>query len=282
MASYRDALRLGPGPIDLRAAQTRSTPAFDGDKEAGRTALDQLADELADLQERLYARARAGIEGRRVLVILQGMDTAGKGGTIRQVAGRVDPQGVAISAFSAPTDEERAHDFLWRIERALPAPGRIGFFDRSHYEDVLIARVRALAEPSEIERRYEAINAFERDFVASGGILIKCLLHIGPDDQAERLAARLDDPSKHWKFTTEDVTERRRWPAYRTAYEIALERCRSVEAPWYLVPAGRKWYRNLAVAQLLLEYLRDLDLTWPPGAFDVEAARESLAASTVE
>lgn len=282
MTSFRETLRLPIGPVDLRSIDSRSTPGFEGDKDDGLAQIEALEDELADLQERLFAGDRAGVEHRRVLLVLQGMDTSGKGGTIRNVVGRVDPQGLSITAFSAPTQEELKHDFLWRIERALPRPGRIGVFDRSHYEDVLIARVRELAPAEEIERRYDAINDFEQRFVADGGVLVKCLLHISPDDQKERLAARLDNPDKHWKFAPSDLEDRELWPDFRDAYEIALERCNTEYAPWYVVPAGRKWYRNLAVAHLLLEHLRHLNLQWPEADFDVEAAKETLAASNIE
>lgn len=274
MATFGDSLRLPAGPVDLTALDARSTPGFDGDKGDGQKALEALAIELADLQERLFAAARAAGDRRRLLLLLQGMDTAGKGGTIRKVAGLVDPQGLDITAFKAPTPEELEQDFLWRIDRALPRAGQIGVFDRSQYEDVLIARVRGLAPAEEIERRYGAINAFERDFVASGGTLVKVCLHIDAEIQAERL----DDPAKHWKYNPGDLDERELWPDYREAYEIALERCNTEQAPWFVVPAGRKWYRNLAVAGLLVEHLRDLDLAWPEADFDVAAERARLAA----
>ncbi|SEC99845.1 polyphosphate:nucleotide phosphotransferase, PPK2 family [Nocardioides exalbidus] len=271
-----DALRLPAGPVDLTAIETDAKPGFDGKKADGKGALFAMGDELADLQERLWAQRTVGSE-RRVLLVLQGMDTSGKGGVLRHTIGLVDPQGVRITSFKAPTDEERAHDFLWRIDKGLPPAGYIGVFDRSHYEDVLIARVHDLAEPAEIHRRYGAINDFEARLADSGVAIIKCMLHVGADEQKSRLAARLDNPDKHWKYNPGDLDERASWPAYREAYEIALERTNTDVAPWYVVPADKKWFRNLAVAQLLLDTLRELDPQWPVADFDVEAEKKRLA-----
>jgi PPK2 family polyphosphate:nucleotide phosphotransferase len=197
------------------------------------------------------------------------MDTAGKGGVMRHAVALLDPQGVQTKAFGKPTDEELAHDFLWRVERELPGAGRIGIFDRSHYEDVLVARVHDLAGPEEIERRYDAINEFEAGLVESGTTVVKCMLHISADEQKERLLARLDDPAKHWKFDPGDIDERRYWSSYQEAYETALHRTNTEVAPWLIVPSDRKWYRNWAVAQVLLETLESLDLSWPDADFDV-------------
>ena len=204
------------------------------------------------------------------------MDTSGKGGTLRHTVGLIDPQGVKITSFKAPTDEEREHDFLWRVRRRLPEPGFVGVFDRSHYEDVLIARVRELAPADEIERRYGAINDFEQGLVDQGTTILKCMLHISADEQKERLLARLDDPTKHWKFNPGDIDERARWPQYRDAYEIALERTNTEDAPWYVIPADKKWFRNLAIGDLLLETLRGLDLQWPGADFDVAEQKQRL------
>jgi PPK2 family polyphosphate:nucleotide phosphotransferase len=269
------SLRVPPGPVDLTAIATDATPGFADDKLAGKAALASMAAELADLQERLWAEGTKGGR-RRVLLVLQGMDTSGKGGTLRHTVGLIDPQGVRITSFKAPTDEELAHDFLWRISNALPDPGYVGVFDRSHYEDVLIARVRALASAEEIERRYDAINEFEKELVADGATVVKCLLHISAEEQKERLLARLDKPDKHWKFNPGDIDERELWPAYREAYEIALERTNTDHAPWHVIPADKKWFRNLAVGRLLLEALRSLELTWPPADFDVDKQRRRL------
>ena len=269
------SLRLPPGPVDLSAIDCRATPDFTGDKAAAKAALKGMGDELADLQERLFAQGKSD-GNRRVLLVLQGMDTSGKGGTLRHTVGLVDPQGVRITSFKAPTGEELAHDFLWRVRKALPEPGYLGVFDRSHYEDVLVARVRELAAAEEIERRYDLINEFERELVRAGTTLVKCMLHISPEEQKARLLARLDDPAKHWKFNPGDVDERARWPAYRTAYETALERTHTEHAPWHVVPADRKWYRDLAIGRLLLEALRGMNLQWPAADFDVAEQRRRL------
>jgi PPK2 family polyphosphate:nucleotide phosphotransferase len=269
-------LRLPPGPVDLTAIPTDATPGFSGDKKDGERALEALGPELSDLQERLFAEGTAGSTAN-VLLVLQGMDTSGKGGTLRHTVGLVDPQGVRIHSFKAPTQEELAHDFLWRVEQALPGPGYLGVFDRSHYEDVLIARVRRLAPPEEIERRYVAINEFEQRLDDGGTRLVKCMLHISADEQKQRLQARLDDPTKHWKYNPHDLDERALWPAYREAYELALERTNTEHAPWHVIPADRKWYRNLAIGRLLHEALVDLDPHWPKADFDVEAEKKRLA-----
>ena len=273
--SLRDALA---GVTTLADVDSRSTPGFQGDKSDAEGAISGVGDELADLQERLYANGTRD-DPRSVLLVLQGMDTSGKGGVIRHAAGLVDPMGLQITSFKKPTREELDHDFLWRIQKGLPEPGKIGIFDRSQYEDVLICRVRELAPAEEIERRYGAINDFERAYVGGGGTIVKCMLHVTKDDQKERLAARLDDPSKHWKFNPGDLDERALWDDYQLAYEVALDRCSTDAAPWFVVPSGRKWYRNWAVATLLLEHLRALDLAWPAADFDVEAERARLAAS---
>jgi PPK2 family polyphosphate:nucleotide phosphotransferase len=264
-------LRADPEAVHLAALPTDATPGWEGDKSDGAKALADLAPGLMDLQERLYAERT-----RSVLLVLQGMDTSGKGGTLKHTVGLVDPQGVRITSFKAPTDEERAHDFLWRIERAAPAPGYLGVFDRSHYEDVLIGRVRSLAPAEEIERRYAAINDFEARLVEQGTTVLKCMLHISPDEQRERLLARLDTPEKHWKFNPGDLDERALWPAYQEAYQIAIERTSTEHAPWYVVPADRKWYRNLAVGQLLHDTLAQLDPQWPVADFDVDEQRRRL------
>ncbi|MBF4162264.1 PPK2 family polyphosphate kinase [Nocardioides acrostichi] len=268
-------LRLPVGSVDLTSHDTRATPGFDGGKSEGKEALTDLDSTLSDLQERLFAEGQRG-GSRAVLLVLQGMDTSGKGGVVRHTVGLVDPQGVDITAFKAPTEEERGHDFLWRIRKALPTPGRIGVFDRSHYEDVLIAKVRDLADADEIERRYEAINEFEADVVASGTHILKCMLHVSPDAQKERLLERLERPDKHWKFNPGDIDERQVWPAYREAYEVALERTNTEIAPWHVVPADRKWYRNLAIGLLLRDTLAQMRPTWPDADFDVEEQRARL------
>ncbi len=274
------ALRVPPGPVDLTAWPTDATPGFDGDKAEGKRQLGALGGPLGDLQERLFAEGVSGAGERAVLLVLQGMDTSGKGGVVRNTVGLVDPQGVRITSFKAPTTEELDHDFLWRIRTQLPSPGRIGVFDRSHYEDVLIARVRSLVPPEEVERRYQAINAFEEELVASGVRVLKVMLHVSRDKQRERLLARLDDPTKHWKFEPGDLDDRGLWDDYRRAYEVALERTGTEVAPWHVVPADRKWYRNLAVGRLLLGELERMAPRWPEADFDVEVQRRRLQSET--
>ena len=273
--SFADVLRVPPGPVDLNSIPTDGTTGFDGNKSAGEAAVAALGKDLADLQERLFAEGTAGSH-RRLLLVLQGMDTSGKGGTLRHTVGLMDPQGVRITSFKAPTKEELRHDFLWRIEKALPGPGYVGVLDRSHYEDVLIVRVRGLAPPEEVERRYGAINDFEERLVGEGTTIIKCMLHISAAEQRERLLARLDDPTKQWKFNAGDIDERALWPAYREAYQIALERTNTVHAPWHVIPADRKWYRNFAIGNLIHEALTDLDPQWPAPDYDVVEQRLRL------
>lgn len=276
------ALRLPDGPVDLTALDPRGTPGLPDsmDKDDTKEALKELGDPLADLQERIFAAGRSDPEhAPRLLLVLQGMDTAGKGGVIRKAAGLMDPQGLQITSFKAPSPEEREHDFLWRIERAVPERGMIGIFDRSQYEDVLVARVAKLVEPEVWQARYDQINDFEAKLAADGTTIIKCFLHVSKDKQAERLQERLDRPDKHWKYDPGDVDGRLLWYDYRAAYEDALTRCNTAAAPWFVVPADRKWYRNWAVAQLLLEHLSALNLGWPAADFDPEVESRRLAQS---
>jgi PPK2 family polyphosphate:nucleotide phosphotransferase len=230
---------------------------------------------LTDLQERLFAEGRTGGK-RRLLLVLQGMDTSGKGGVMRHAVALFDPQGVHIKAFGRPTDEELEHHFLWRIEREIPGPGMVGIFDRSHYEDVLVARVRALAPAEDIERRYDEINEFEAGLAAEHTRIVKCLLHISAEEQKARLLARLEKPTKRWKYDPGDLDDRARWHEYQRAYEVAIERTNTEVAPWLVVPSDRKWYRNLAIATVLREMLEEMDLTWPEPDYDVDAERARL------
>ncbi|MCX6395284.1 MAG: polyphosphate kinase 2 family protein [Propionibacteriales bacterium] len=268
------ALRYRAG-TRLADIDTQATPGFDGDKKDAEAALPELAPEMANLQERLFAAGYTGSQ-RRLLLILQGMDTAGKGGILRHAVGLLDPGGMHLKAFKKPTSEELSHDFLWRIERELPGPGEIAIFDRSHYEDVLVVKVHQITDAAEIERRYGAINEFEAKLTAAGTTIVKCMLHISPETQKERLLARLDDRTKQWKFKPEDIDERGHWDAYQEAYETLLERCSTASAPWYVVPSDRKWYRNWAIGQLLREHLGALDLDWPAPDYDVAEQRARL------
>ncbi|MEO7348480.1 MAG: polyphosphate kinase 2 family protein [Terrimesophilobacter sp.] len=270
-------LRVTEGFV-LAHVDPASTPGFEGRKRDGRRELLGAVSELAGLQERLYAESRSGGQ-RRVLLVLQAMDTAGKGGVIRHVIGGVDPQGTKVHGFKKPTPEELSHDFLWRIRQQLPGPGIIGVFDRSHYEDVLIGRVRSLVPAAQLEQRYGQIIAFESELAAAGTTIIKVMLHLSPGEQRERLAKRLDSPDKHWKYNPSDLDERALWPEYQNAYQIALERTSSHTAPWFVVPADHKWYARIAVQRLLRDALRKLDPQWPAATFDVEAEKKRLAES---
>ncbi|MEI3848461.1 MULTISPECIES: PPK2 family polyphosphate kinase [unclassified Microbacterium] len=273
-----DLLKVGEGFV-LADVDTRATPGYGEDKDQAAEDLAAGAAELDEYQERLYARSRVDATDAAVLLVLQAMDSAGKGGVIRHVVGSVDPQGVDLAAFKKPTPEELEHDFLWRIEKRLPESGMIGVFDRSHYEDVLIGRVRSLAPLDEIERRYDAINEFEKRIADSGTRIVKVMLHISHDEQRDRLMERLERPDKHWKYNPGDVDERALWPKYMAAYQTVFERTSTDHAPWYVVPADRKWYARLAVQHLLLEALEDIDPQWPTATFDVEEEKKRLAAS---
>lgn len=276
LGGFSEALRVGKDFL-LADVDPRSTPAFDGGKAEGKAALKAGSGEVGDLLERLWAESTAGSR-RALLLVVQGMDTSGKGGIMRHVVS-VNPEGVKATAFKAPTDEEKKHDFLWRIERALPGPGQLGVFDRSHYEDVLVVRVHDLVPREVWEKRYAQINAFEREVERSGTQVVKVMLHLSKDEQRARLQERLDRPDKHWKYNPGDVDERSRWLDYMEAYQAALENCSTVGSPWYVVPADRKWYARLAVQQLLVEALRDMHLEWPAADFDIDTEKHRLSQS---
>ena len=272
-----ETLRAGKG-FSLNDLDPGSTPGFDGTKEDGQALLAAMDDELAGLQEKLFAESRFG--GRkRILLILQAMDTAGKGGIVNHVMAAMDPQGVQFKAFKAPTDVEKSYDFLWRIEKEVPAAGMVGVFDRSHYEDVLIHRVHRWTSPEELERRYSAINEFEARQTDAGTTIVKVMLNISRDEQRERLLARLDDEAKLWKYSSNDVKERAFWSDYMDAYQKAFEKTNTEVAPWYVVPANKKWYARIAVQQLLLEALEGLGLKWPIPDLDVEMERDLVKRS---
>lgn len=271
-----ELLRVGE-EFALEEVDPSGTPGYEKDKAQAAEDLASGALQLDEYQERLFAESRVDATRASVLLVLQAMDSAGKGGIVRHVVGSVDPQGVSITAFKKPTPEELEHDFLWRIAKRLPEPGIVGVFDRSHYEDVLIGRVRELAPPDEIERRYEAINTFEKQVTDAGTRVVKVMLHISSDEQKERLAERLDRPDKHWKYNPGDVDERELWPKYMDAYQRVFDRTSTDNAPWYVVPANRKWYARLAVQHLLLEALEAIDPQWPAATFDVEVEKKRLA-----
>jgi PPK2 family polyphosphate:nucleotide phosphotransferase len=273
-----DLLRLPAGTVDLSGFDPRATAGAPGNRAATEDDMHRTAPQLAELQTRLYAEGVGG-GGRRVVLLLQGMDTSGKDGATKHVAEQVNPQGIAITSFKVPTPAERRHDFLWRIRRAVPAPGFVGIFNRSQYEDVLVVRVHNLVPQTEWETRYDRINSFERELADDGVHLIKVFLNLSKDEQKQRLIDRLDDPTKQWKYNPKDVDERGFWDDYQKAYTDALVRCSTVSTPWYVVAADRKWYRNWAIGRLLLEALEDLAPQYPPADYDVTAERGRVDAS---
>jgi polyphosphate:nucleotide phosphotransferase, PPK2 family len=261
----RDLLRAEPrdGRVRLVEWDPDSTPGLKSPKRALKD-LKKHQTALFNLQERLFAEHK-----RSLLIVLQGMDTGGKDGTITHVIGHLNPQGVLITAFKAPTPEEKRHSFLWRIRKRVPVKGYVGIFNRSHYEDVLVARVHALAGPEVIERRYELINRFERGLVRSGTKLVKFCLDISYEEQRNRLLDRLRDPDKRWKFNEHDIDERAYWDDYQSAYSIAITRCSTPWAPWYVIPANDKDYRNWAVTRILIETLQEMDPQYPQPKLDI-------------
>lgn len=272
-----ESLRVGPG-FRLEDVDPDSKPGTNANKAEGLAELASSAQELRELQEKLFAQSREGAP-QRLLVVLQAMDAAGKGGMVNHVFGQLEPYGLELTAFKAPSEEERAHDFLWRIEPRVPGPGVIGLFDRSHYEDVLIQRVRGFAPPEEIERRYGAIAEFEKRIADEGVHIIKIMLHVSPEEQASRLLDRLDTPEKHWKYNPGDVDERLHWKSYMEAFQIAIERTNAEHAPWFVVPANAKWYARAAVQRIIISELQRVAPAWPAVKFDVAAERERVQQS---
>lgn len=266
-----ETLVVGKG-FKLTDVDADSTPGYTGGKSDGQALLRELDGRLAQLQEMLFAEAKFG-GTKRILLILQAMDTAGKGGIVTHVMGAMNPQGVQLKAFKAPTDEEKSYDFLWRIEKEVPAAGMVGVFDRSHYEDVLIHRVYGWASKEELERRYIAINEFEARLTESGTRIVKVMLNISRDEQKKRLLARLGNPDKHWKYNEGDLKDRAFWDDYMAAYQAAIDATNTKVAPWHVIPANKKWYARIAVQQLMLDALNELKLQWPKADFDVEQER---------
>lgn len=271
-------LKFIPG-AKVSDIDTDSSPGFRGTKDDAPAIQTERNARFAELQEMLYANGKVGRSTARVLLVLQGMDTAGKGGIVEHVVGAGNPMGIGYTSFGVPTEEERAYHYLWRIRKALPAAGKIGVFDRSHYEDVLVVRVHNLVPPPVWGARYDEINAFERELVDSGTVIVKVAMFVSLDEQKQRLAQRLERPEKYWKYNPNDVTERALWPAYQQAYQDVLDKTSTDDAPWYIVPSDKKWYSRLAVTELLIEALKSLNLSWPPADFDVEAEKRRVAAS---
>ena len=265
-----EKLRVEPGEkTRLRDRNPRDKSLF-GDEEQTKADTAALAKEIDTLQDRLYAEG-----SRSLLVILQGTDTSGKDGTIRSVFNATGPLGVSVHAFGPPSKLELAHDYLWRVHAVCPRRGTIGIFNRSHYEDVLIGKVRKFAPEAVIEQRYEQINAFEKILAENGTTILKFMLHISKDEQKERLQARLDDPTKNWKFNPGDLEDREHWDDYQEAYETMLHRCSTPWAPWHVIPADRKWVRNAAIANIVKATLEEMNpqypkVSWNPGDFHVE------------
>jgi PPK2 family polyphosphate:nucleotide phosphotransferase len=266
MVKSMSKYRVKPGAkVRLSKINPDDASTFRGGKEEGREAIKALNVELEALQEVLFAEHK-----HRILIVLQAMDTGGKDGAIRSVFDGFDPQGVRVAAFGKPTLPELDHDYLWRVHQQVPGKGEIVIFNRSHYEDVLVVRVHNLVPPEQWGRRYAHINAFERMLADEGTTILKFFLHISKDEQKERLQARLDDPTKRWKFRKGDLAERERWDDYMAAFETAIEQTATTYAPWYIVPANKKWYRDWVISNVLVETLHDLKMSYPPAEEDLE------------
>jgi PPK2 family polyphosphate:nucleotide phosphotransferase len=244
--------------VDLSKIDPNDMGDFKGGKEKGLEEIEKLNAKLEELQELLFAEGK-----HKILVVLQAMYTGGKDGVIRRVFDGVNPQGVRVASFKVPTEEELAHDYLWRVHKVVPGKGEIVIFNRSHYEDVLVVRVHNVVPKEVWKQRYEQINAFERHLAETGTTILKFYLHIDQDEQKERLQARLDDPAKQWKFRLGDLEERKLWPDYMKAYEDALSKTSTEHAPWYIVPANRKWMRDLVISSVLVDTLKKLDMKFP-------------------
>jgi len=255
---------------------TSATPGFKGNKSDAAEVQPERNERFAQLQEMLYANSRVADYNRSLLLVLQGMDTAGKGGIVKHVVGAANPQGIRYTAFGVPTEEERKHHYMWRIRRALPPAGHIGVFDRSHYEDVLVVRVHNIVPPEVWGKRYDEINQFEKKLVDQGTTIIKVAMFVSLDEQKKRLSQRLERPDKYWKYNPNDIDERLLFPQYQEAYQALLERTSTDYAPWHIVPCDRKWYSRLAILELLIEALEGLNLSWPPADFDIEAEKKRL------
>jgi PPK2 family polyphosphate:nucleotide phosphotransferase len=269
--SIADALRVRGGSVNLSKQDANATPSVRDKQEAAERLEANLA-LLDDLQYRLYAEGR-----RSLLLVFQGMDAAGKDGVIRKVATAFNPQGCRAWSFKVPTPEEAAHDFLWRIHRATPPKGDVAIFNRSHYEDVLVVRVHDLVPKSVWSERYEIINEFEKRLTEDGTTILKFFLHIDHDEQTQRIRERLDDPAKHWKFSEADLNERKHWDDYQAAFADVLGRCSTKHAPWYVIPANRKWYRDVAVSDIIVEALAEMNPRPKAVKLDVKSLRTRLA-----
>jgi PPK2 family polyphosphate:nucleotide phosphotransferase len=269
MMNARERFRIGK-KLRLDDADAAATPLTSGDKAKDKSRVEKLSEEIGTLQDILYAE-----HARKVLIVLQGLDSSGKDGTVRAVFSRIDPLGIRCVPFRAPTESEREHDFLWRVHQQVPAQGEMVIFNRSHYEDVLVPKVYGRIDDKECDRRYAHICDFERMLAETGTVLLKFFLHISKDEQKERLEARVNDPRKHWKFDMHDLEDRKLWTDYQRAYEKAIHETDAGHAPWYVIPADSKTHRNLAIASIVLETMEDMKFAYPP-------ARPELAALKIE
>jgi PPK2 family polyphosphate:nucleotide phosphotransferase len=266
-----DRYKIAPGSrVDLADHDPADRALFAGDKGAGREATKLLNRRLEELQELLYAEGR-----QKLLIVLQAMDSGGKDGTIRHVFDGTNPQGVKVASFKKPTSRELAHDYLWRVHRHTPGAGEIAIFNRSHYEDVLVVRVHDLVPPERWRRRYRHIVEFERLLAEEGTTILKFFLNISKEEQKERFQSRLDEPHKRWKFAKGDLAERLRWDDYMRAFEVALCETSTEFAPWYVIPADRKWYRNLVISKILVETLDGLGMSYPEPEEDLDGVEIS-------
>ncbi len=270
----RDRFLVKPGSRFRLADRNPNDTAGVKSKKDAEARVGKNLKRLFDLQYVMYAENR-----RALLVVLQGMDAAGKDGTIRHVMTGLNPQGCRVSAFKAPTPEELAHDFLWRIHRVVPPHGTIGIFNRSHYEDVLIVRVHDIVPERVWSRRYEQINRFERTLADNGVVIVKFFLHISRKEQEQRLRDRLDDPSRHWKLSPGDFEERKYWANYQSAYQEALARCSTPWAPWYVIPANKKWFRDLSISDILADTLKSLRMKLPEPKYNIATLKRLLTQS---
>ncbi len=261
--------RVSPGKkVSLRDHDASDTSLVEGGKRDGEARLAKLGARLEELQDLLYAGHQ-----HKLLIVLQGMDTAGKDGAIRKVFDSMDPLGIRVASFKVPTEVELDHDFLWRVHQQVPGKGEVVVFNRSHYEDVLVVRVRDLVPKKVWRERYDQINDFEKLLAETGTTIVKFFLHIDRDEQKERLQARLDDPAKRWKFRKGDLDDRKLWDDYQAAYEDVLSRTSTKWAPWYVVPANAKWYRNVVISQVLVDTLEGLGLKYPKAEEDLDSVR---------
>ncbi len=274
---YPDMFRVKPGSEVKLSQMDASSTADDKDKASAQEEVESLCVRLAELQELMYAECR-----RSLLIVLQAMDAGGKDGTVNHVISSMNPQGVTVQPFKVPSAEEMAHDYLWRVHKVTPAKGRVVVFNRSHYEDVLVVRVHGLVPRGVWSKRYDEINAFEKHLSDNGTHIVKFFLHVDKKEQLRRFKDRLEDSTKHWKIAESDYTERELWDEYQKAYEDAISRCSTEYAPWYVIPANHKWFRNLAISRVLVRTLESLAMQFPPPSVDIQEIRRLYQAAAQE